>query len=207
MGWIIIKGGPLMIPILLGSVIGLAIIIEKLWSLWSIRIDTGKFSKDVFSRIKAGEPDTALRLCSANIRHPLAKIFKVGIEKRGLPSSEIEKVLERIGTQQVGDLEKYLGGLISIIGIEPLLGFLGTITGLIRAFMAWEQAGSDITVSALAQGIYQAMITTAAGLSIAVPFYLLGNYIISRIKYVSRELTSYSMELTEVLSEIQRERS
>ena len=143
MGWIIIKGGPLMIPILLGSVIGLAIIIEKFWSLWSIRLDTEKFTKDVFSRIKTGQTDTALKLCSDNMRHPLARIFKAGIEKRDLPASEIEKTLERMGTQQVNDLEKYLGGLISIIGIEPLLGFLGTITGLIKAFMAWEQAGSD----------------------------------------------------------------
>ena len=115
-----------MIPILLGSVIGLAIIIEKFWSLWSIQINTTKFSKDVFSRIRAGQLDVALRLCSENLRHPIAKIFKVGIEKKDFPVNEIERTLERIGAQHVNDLEKYLGGLISIIGIEPLLGFLGT---------------------------------------------------------------------------------
>ncbi|MFC1590626.1 MotA/TolQ/ExbB proton channel family protein [Candidatus Omnitrophota bacterium] len=203
--WIIIKGGPLMIPILLGSVIGLAIIIEKFWSLLTIKIDVPRFVEAVFFRLREGQTDSALKLCKENIKHPLAKIFKVGIERKALPVNEIEKTLERIGMLQINDLEKYLGGLISIIGIEPLLGFLGTITGLIKAFMAWEQAGSDITVSALAQGIYQAMITTAAGLSIAVPFYLLCNYIISRIKYISRELSNYSMELTEVISELKRE--
>jgi len=204
MAWIILKGGPLMIPILIGSVIGLAIIIEKLWSLWTIRFDTAKFAHEVFSKLRIGSADMALKRCTENLRYPIAKIFKAGIEKRELPTQEIEKTLERIGNAQVNDLEKYLGGLISIIGIEPLLGFLGTITGLIRAFMAWEKAGSDITVSALAQGIYQAMITTAAGLSVAVPLYLVCNYIISRIKYISRELSNYSMEFTEVIAEIKR---
>jgi len=204
MSWVIIKGGPVMIPILLGSVLGLAIIIEKFWSFWSIRLDASQFAKDVFSRLRTGQIDSALKLCSENLRHPLAKVFQTGIEKRNLPPLELERILERVGTYQINGLEKYLGGLISIIGIEPLLGFLGTITGLIRAFMAWEQAGSSITVSALAGGIYEAMITTAAGLTVAVPYYLLCNYFISRIKHLSHELSNYSMELTEVIAETGR---
>ena len=78
-------------------------------------------------------------------------------------------MMEREGDEQVQYLEQYLGALIIIIGVEPMLGFLGTIIGLIRAFMAWELLGSNITVSALASGIYQAMITTAAGLIVAIP--------------------------------------
>ncbi|MFH1996708.1 MAG: MotA/TolQ/ExbB proton channel family protein [Candidatus Omnitrophota bacterium] len=204
MVWIIIKGGPLMIPILAGSVIGFAIVVEKIWSLWTIKLDVPKFAEVIFSRLRSGQTDLALKFCAENLKHPISKIFKIGIERRDLPVAEIEKTLERLGMFQVNDLEKYLGGLISIIGIEPLLGFLGTITGLIKAFMAWEQAGSDITVSALAQGIYQAMITTAAGLSVAVPLYLLCNYIISRIKHTAKELSNYSMELVEVIAEMKR---
>lgn len=127
-------------------------------------------------------------------------MFKAGIEKRGLPVNELDRILERIGNSEMNRLEKHIGGLISVIGIEPLLGFLGTITGLIRAFMAWEQAGSNITVSALAAGIYEAMITTAAGLIVAVPYYLVCNFIISRNKYISYELSNYSMQLVEVLN-------
>lgn len=123
----------------------------------------------------------------------------MGLQNKDLEVHEIEKRLERAGNSQVQGLEKYIGGLISIIGIEPLLGFLGTITGLIRAFMAWEKAGSNITVSALASGIYEAMITTAAGLIVAVPYYLVCNFIISRIKYLSYEMSDSSMQLAEAI--------
>ncbi len=199
--WVIVKGGPAMIPIILGSVLGLAIIIDKLWMLFKIRSDVHSFTNNVLMMVKNDKFEEALALCSKNSRYPIALTLKSGIEKRDLPSQEIERILERIGNSQVKNLEKHIGGLISIIGIEPLLGFLGTITGLIRAFMAWEKAGSQITVSALASGIYEAMITTAAGLMIAVPYYLVCNFIISKIKYISYELNDSSMQLVEVLSE------
>ena len=200
----IIKGGPVMIPIIFGSILGLAIIIYKLWQLYRVRIDAEKFTDSVMAKVRVKRFDEASKLCSENMQYPLAATLKAGIEKRDLTPNEIEKVLERAGNTQVKNLEKYIGGLISIIGIEPLLGFLGTITGLIRAFMSWEKAGSNITVSQLAAGIYEAMITTAAGLIIAVPFYLICNFIISRIKYISYELSDSSMQLVEAIAEAKR---
>lgn len=193
-----------MIPIIFGSVLGLAIIIYKLRQLSAIRMDAGKFTADIIDKVRAGRFDEAAGLCSDNIRYPLAATLKAGIEKRDLPSHEIEKALERVGNTRVNGLEKHIGGLISIIGIEPLLGFLGTITGLIKAFLSWEKAGSAVTVSQLAAGIYEAMITTAAGLIVAVPFYLICNFIISRIKYVSYELSDSSMQLVEAIAEAKR---
>lgn len=193
-----------MIPIILGSVLGLAIIIDKLLILKSTKMtDLDSFTRDVFSQVRRQDYNAALNLCYQNSNYPIPRIFKVGIEKRNLSRDDLEKVLERVGNKEIQELEKRLGGLISIIGIEPLLGFLGTITGLIHAFMAWEKAGSNITVNALASGIYEAMITTAAGLSVAVPYYLIYNYIVSRIKYISYELTDYSTQLVEVLTEAQ----
>lgn len=189
-----------MYPILLASILGLAIIIEKLLQLFSIRADLQKFSKNIFNLLKERKYDRAIELCKKT-KHPIGPVFKAGIEKRSLPVSEMDRTLERVGVSEMKKFEKHIGGLISVIGIEPLLGFLGTITGLIKAFMAWEQAGSNITVSALASGIYEAMITTAAGLTVAVPFYLICNFIISRHKYISYELSDYAMELVEVLSE------
>ena len=206
MMWVIQKGGPVMIPIILGSILGLAIIIEKFRMLIGIRIESERFLDEVFGKLRQKKFGEALELCAGNSETPLALTLKAGIEKHDLPVHEIEKVLERVGNSQVKMMEKYIGGLISIIGIEPLLGFLGTITGLIRAFMAWEKAGSNITVSALASGIYEAMITTAAGLIIAVPYYLICNFIISRIKYISYEMSDSSMRLVEVLSEVKEKR-
>jgi len=193
-----------MIPIILGSILGLAIIIDRFLILRNIGIDAEDFTQGVFRLIRKGDFNSAINLCYQNSQHPLSKIFKAGIEKRNLSRSDLEKLLERIGNKEVHALEKRLGGLVSVIGIEPLLGFLGTITGLIRAFMAWEHAGSNITVNALATGIYEAMITTAAGLIVAVPYYLIYNYLVSRIKYISYELTDYSLQLIEVLSEPQK---
>jgi len=200
--WFIIKGGPVMAPIILGSILGLAIIIEKLRMFRAIKIDTEGFAKTVLSHVKEKKFKDAIDLCQAQGKSPLAATLKAGIEKRALPAGELERVMERVGNAQVNRLEKYLGGLVSIIGIEPLLGFLGTITGLIRAFMTWEKAGANITVSALASGIYEAMITTAAGLIIAVPYYLACNYFVSKIKYISYEMNDYSAQLVEVLSEM-----
>lgn len=193
-----------MIPIIIASILGLAIIIEKLWQLLFIRIDADSFTERVVADVRAGSYVAALKTCNKFAQYPIARTLKAGIEKRDLPSHEIEKVLERVGNTEVKHLEKYIGGLISIIGIEPLLGFLGTITGLIKAFMSWEKAGASVTVSQLASGIYEAMITTAAGLIVAVPFYLICNFIISRIKYISYELSDSSMSLVEAITESKR---
>ncbi|MBN1526479.1 MAG: MotA/TolQ/ExbB proton channel family protein [Candidatus Omnitrophica bacterium] len=200
----IVKGGPVMIPIILGSILGFAIIIEKAWMFYAMRMDTQAFTGDLLALVKAGKFHAALELCEQNRNNPVALTLKVGIERRGLPVHEVEKALERAGNGQVKHMERYIGGLISIIGIEPLLGFLGTITGLIRAFMAWERAGSSVTVSALAAGMYQAMITTAAGLIVAVPYYLICNFFVSRIKYVSYDLSDSSIQLVEALTEAEK---
>ena len=189
-----------MYPIILGSVLGMAIIIYKLYELLRIRIDIEKFVTRLFDSVKSGDHDKAIELCKINDRHPLARLCQAGIEKRSLTTHELEKLLERMGNREVKDLERYIGGLISIVGVEPLLGFLGTITGLIKAFRSWEVMGANVTVSSLAGGIYEAMITTAAGLSIAIPYYLICNFIISRVKYISYELSEYSMQLIEIMN-------
>lgn len=197
----IVKGGPVMLPIILGSIIGLAIVLERFWVFRRARLDTFDFIQGIFKDIKAGRVSNALESCNRRIHHPLAAVFKIGIERRGLPLDRLEKILEQAGNNQVQKLEKFLGALVSIISIEPLLGFLGTITGLIRAFMSWERAGANVTVSVLAAGIYEAMLTTAAGLIIAIPLYLCYNYFISRMKVISNELTNHCIQLLEVIAE------
>ncbi len=199
---LIIKGGPVMIPILAGSVAGLAIILERLWAFRRAGSTDGySFVQQIYKLLKSGEMQAAADLCAANEKDPLAAVFKVGIERRMLPQDRLEKILEQAGNNQVAKLERFLGLLASVVSIEPLLGFLGTITGLIRAFMSWEKAGANVTVNALAGGMYQAMITTAAGLMVAIPAALFYNYFVGRIKQVSNDLTNHVIQLVEVLSE------
>ncbi|MCX7927397.1 MAG: MotA/TolQ/ExbB proton channel family protein [Candidatus Omnitrophica bacterium] len=202
MGHLIMKGGPVMVPIILGSIFGFAIVIEKFIFLFRLRYDTSSFVQEIFKDLKANKPQRALLTCERMSNFPLAVVFKIGIERRMLSAERLEKILEQAGNNQLQRLEKRMGALASIIGIEPLLGFLGTITGLIRAFMMWEQAGANITVSALASGIYEAMITTATGLGVSIPLYLCYNYFISRIKYLAWDLNNYTVQLVEVLQEL-----
>lgn len=197
-----LKGGPIMWPIAAGSIIGFTIVIAKFWAFRQIRLNIFEFVQEIFKKLKAEKIDKALELCNKYKHNPLAAVFKIGIERRELPLGRLEKILEQAGNNQIQKLEKFTGGLVSIIGIEPLLGFLGTITGLIRAFMSWEKAGANITVNVLAGGIYEAMITTAAGLMAAIPLYLCHNYFISRIKFIANDITNHCIQLLEVIAEI-----
>lgn len=198
---LIIKGGPVMIPILLLSIIGLALILERIWTLWRVRLNIPQFAQEVFLSLEKGQFQKALDRCE-KVRHPIADVFKLGILNRSLKREEIESMMEREGDEQVQYLEQYLGALLIIIGVEPMLGFLGTIIGLIRAFMAWEQLGSNITVSALAAGIYQAMITTASGLTVAIPYYIAYHLIVGKIKGHAQEMTYYGNELIDILTRV-----
>jgi biopolymer transport protein ExbB len=197
---LIIKGGPVMIPIILLSIIGLAMILERAWTLWKIRLDIPQFAQEIFLYLEKGHFQKALERCE-NVRHPIAEVFKLGILNRTLKREGIESMMEREGDEQIQYLERYLGALIIIIGVEPMLGFLGTIVGLIQAFMSWEQLGANITVSALAAGIYQAMITTAAGLIVAIPFFIFYHLIMGKIKNHAQEMTYYGNELLDILSQ------
>lgn len=196
----ILKGGPIMVPIILCSIFGLVVILEKLYFFRRIKMDNAKFTEAVFTEIKNGQIQKAIWVCDQNAEAPLAVIFKAGLEKADLPVERLEKVLEHAGNIQVQRLEKRLTALGSIITISPLLGFLGTITGLINAFKSWETAGANITVSILSQGIHEAMITTAAGLIVAVPFFLCHNYFVSKIKYIASEMTDYGQQFLDAVS-------
>ena len=196
---LIIKGGPIMIPIILLSIIGLALILERFWTLWRIRLDIPKFTQEIFLYLERGHFQRALERCE-KVRHPIADVFKLGILNRALKREEIEKMMEREGDEQVQYLERYLGALLIIVGVEPMLGFLGTIVGLIQAFMNWEQLGSNITVSALAAGIYQAMITTAAGLIVAIPCFVIYHLFVGKIKNHAQEISYYGNEFLDIIA-------
>jgi biopolymer transport protein ExbB len=195
---LIIKGGPIMIPIIALSIIGLALILERTWTLWRIRLHIQQFAQEIFLFLERGQFQKALERCE-RVRHPIADVFRLGILNRTVKREELEAKMEREGDEQIQYLERYLGALIIIIGVEPMLGFLGTIVGLIKAFMSWEQLGSNITVSALAAGIYQAMITTAGGLIVAIPYFVIYHLIVGKIKSHAQEMSYYGSELIDVL--------
>ncbi len=200
----IVKGGLVMIPILLGSVLALTVVIERALALWRIREDLPRLAGEVFHWVRRREFAKALELC-AESRHPIAGLFRLAILGRSQKREKVEAAMEREGEARIRRLESGLGALLVIVGVEPMLGFLGTIIGLIQSFMAWEKAGNDITVSVLASGIYQAMITTAAGLIVAIPLYLLYHLLLGRIKAHAQRMTDYGNELLDLIMERREE--
>jgi len=200
---LIVKGGFVMAPIILLSIIALAIVIERLFAFLAIRLNVPLFAKEVFLDIQRGYYSKAAEKCG-EVKHPIGKLFIQAISNRNLKREDLEHLLEREGNLSIKRLERGFGALAVIIGVEPMLGFLGTIVGLIQAFMTWEQLGANITVSALAAGIYQAMITTAGGLIAAIPYFICYHIFSARAKYHAELMSYYGTQLLEVLSSARR---
>ena len=200
----ILRGGWVMVPIILGSVVAIAIVIERFWFFRSIALDTAEFASEVSSLVRRGQLERALGSCE-RVPHPIAPVLRAGLEHAAEVPWEIQRVMEREGQRQVQRAERNLSYLAMVVGLEPLLGFLGTILGLIQAFMSWERYSSTVTVSALAAGIYQAMITTAAGLIVAAPCFVFYNILLGRVSNLAQELNHYGDELVSVLVARQRE--
>ena len=190
-----------MIPIILGSIIALGLAVERGMLLWKIRLDVKKFTDTIFSLLEKGHTDRAIEECGKT-EHPIGRVLAAGLAHRGSEAVEIERHMEHIGNEEVALLEKNMHVFLVIVGVEPMLGFLGTIIGLIGAFMAWEAAGAAVTVEKLAGGIYQAMITTAGGLSVAIPYYIIYSIYMNRINGIARDMNHYGEKLVHVLKDI-----
>lgn len=189
-----------MIPIILLSVVALAIVLTKFWTLWRFRTQADTLWQRLSPLVREGHFSSALRL-SQDHNSALGRLFETAILYRHQERTELTQRLERAGGEVVARLEAHLGALATITGVEPMLGFLGTIIGLIQAFMQWETMGDTITINALAGGIYQAMITTAAGLSVAIPYYLIHNHLVSRVGALTRLTEERTEEFVDMLAE------
>jgi len=192
-----------MIPILLGSIVALAIVINRINYFLSLKMDLDSFIDKIHSLVRKNDIDQAINEC-ASVKHPVARIFRSGLENIDKDRIGIERAMERTGVVVMGEAEKYMLLLVVIIGVEPMLGFLGTILGLIRSFMAWEQLAGSVTVSFLAGGIYQAMITTAGGLLVAIPYYVIYHVMVGRINLLAKDLNHQGEELLDLIQDTQK---
>jgi biopolymer transport protein ExbB len=196
----ILKGGPMMIPIIALSIVALTIILAKFWELWRFRTQLAKLTQRVSGQVQDGNLSVAMRICR-EYQTPLGRLFEAAILYRAQERTELTRRLERLGGDVVATLEAYMSTLATIVGVAPMLGFLGTIIGLIKAFMSWETMGEGITINLLAGGIYEAMITTAAGLSVAIPYYLIYNHLATRVKTLTRLTEERTEEFIDLLTE------
>ncbi len=194
------QGGPLMYIILISSVIALAVFLERIFHLHRARIDTERFMAAIRNRIKDNKVDQAVSLC-ASTPGPVAHILQAGLVKSNRSRSEIREAIEDAGVHEIPRLEKNLVVLATIAHISPLLGLLGTVLGMIRAFMTIEELQGVVNPSDLAGGIWEALLTTAFGLFVAILAYVGYNYLVSRVGAMVLDMETSATEIVNLLSE------
>ncbi len=195
---ILIKGGIIMIPIALCSVIAVTILVERLLALRKIRINTGNFVLKVKNLLLMNRVQEALQMCRET-PGPIAAITRAGLLKHRHPREEIKDAIEGAAKAEIFHLERNLGILGTIAAITPLVGFLGTVTGMIKAFMQVQSLGGQVDASVLAGGIWEALITTAAGLSVGIPALIFYNWLQAKVEFHVFEMQESSNELMDVL--------
>lgn len=199
----IIRGGPMMIPILICSVIALGVIIEKFLYFRKIGIDTGKFVEEISASLKRNKIMEAISKCEETAV-PVAGVLKAGILKYDRTRQEMREAIEEAGVRQIPKLEKNVGILATITQVSPLLGLLGTVIGMVEIFQQIQQksaALNPVTPAELSQGIWQALIATVAGLTVAIPALTAYNYFVSKVNNLILEMEISASDLIDILLE------
>ena len=191
------EGGPWMWPVLICLIVGLAIAFERIITLNRADINTRKFITKVKRALEEGGIPAAEEVC-ANKRGPVASVFQAGLLRADEGIEAVEKAVVSYGSIEMSFLERGLVWLSLFISVAPMLGFLGTVIGMIRAFDAIESAG-DISPSLVAGGIKVALLTTAFGLIVAVILQFFYNYAVSKIDRIVAEMEDASIELIDSL--------
>ncbi|MCP5406703.1 MAG: MotA/TolQ/ExbB proton channel family protein [Chromatiaceae bacterium] len=190
-------GGWLMLPIIASSVIAMAIVIERLWMLRRGRVVPGDLVAQVWKAYRQRQLSNSY---IANIRDgsPLGRIIAAGLINRNYSRDVMKEAIEEIGHQVVHELERYLNTLGTIASITPLLGLLGTVIGMIKVFSAITVAGVG-NPTVLAGGISEALITTAAGLSVAIPSLMFHRYLSGRVRLLVVKMEEEALKIIEVM--------
>ncbi|HYW35730.1 MAG TPA: MotA/TolQ/ExbB proton channel family protein [Balneolaceae bacterium] len=192
------QGGVLMIPLFLLSLLAVYVIVERWLSLNHSYMDVDDFLGQVEEMLKDGDRQRALTYCD-NFDKPLPRIFKAGIRRLGRPIDSIEDALHNAGKKEIFHLEKRMNWLATIAGVAPLIGFTGTVTGMIRAFMDIQSLQGNVNPSVLAGGIWEALITTATGLIIGIIAYGFYNFLLGKINRMVHELENASADFIDLL--------
>ena len=202
---VIMKGGILMIPIGLCSIVALAIIIERFFSLRRASIDTREFMDTMRQVLRQNRIQDAVEICD-EVDAPMARIMRAGILKYNRTKEDIREAIEDAGHLEIPRLERYLSARATCANIAPLLGLLGTVAGMIKAFAQIQALEGQVSPSDLAEGIGNALVTTAAGLTVAIPTLVAYNYFVTRVENMILEMEISSSELIELLTRHRGER-
>jgi len=197
---IIAQGGWLMIPILLFSIMAVVLIVNKFIDLNRFKTKADHIMYEIKALIAGNKKDQAIKLCDET-KGAVPIILKEGLLHSHLDKDGIESYMEAAGTEQVHLMEKNMSTLATIAGVAPLTGFLGTVTGMISAFMEIERLGGNVNANVLAGGIWEALLTTATGLAVGIVAYLFYNFFTAQINHMAFEIESNAKELVEAIIE------
>lgn len=196
----IVKGGWLMLPIFALSVAGIYIICERFFALRKAARSDRNFIIRILSLVRSGNQATALQECQTEAT-PLARTLQKGIMLRHIPAPELRNSMENTATLEIAGLEKGLPALATVSGLAPMIGFLGTVVGMVQAFYDMSLAGNNINITLLSRGIYTAMITTVAGLIVGIFAYFAYNFLVARINTIANLLDNACTEFIDSLYE------
>ncbi len=198
---IFMKGGWLMWFILLSSIIALGIIVDRYRVIRKSKMNVPAFLVKIRGMVKRKDISGAISYCIEE-KSPTANIIKRGLKKYHLGRERVQEAIENAGRQEVSKLEKGLAVLATIAGVAPLLGFLGTVTGMISAFMRIQDLQGAANPSDLAGGIWEALITTAFGLAVGIIAYTYYNYFVSKVNKLVLDMEVVSNNVVDILDEI-----
>jgi len=197
---LVLAGGPLMIPLALCSIIAVYIFVERLRTINKANVSSDAFMGKIKELVVKGDINGAKILCSQHDT-PVARMIEKGVTRIGSPLKNIEASIENVGKIEVFRLEKNLSVLATIAGAAPMIGFLGTVIGMVSAFIAIAQEEGSVSPKLLADGIYTAMVTTVAGLVVGIIAYLGYNYLVTRVSKIVHKMEYSSIEFIDILQE------
>jgi biopolymer transport protein ExbB len=195
-----VKGGPVMWPLLVLSVLGITVAIWRWIALRQATSTVPELMRELRTKLVAGDVAGAIQVCE-RVRGPVAAIVKAGLLRYGRPKDEVEMGLQDASAHELSVLERGLPLLATTATVAPLLGFLGTVTGMINSFDALAEVGLN-NPAAVASGISEALITTAAGLIIAIPVQMAYNYLVTRVNNLVRSMESAANYVLEARSDM-----
>ncbi|HMB98033.1 MAG TPA: MotA/TolQ/ExbB proton channel family protein [Balneolaceae bacterium] len=192
------QGGILMIPLFILSIVAIYVIAERWRTLNNSKMDINSMLNSLEMMLKSGDQQRALQYCD-EFDKPLARILKAGIRRLGKSIRDIEDAIENAGKKEIFQLEKRMNWLATIAGVAPLVGFTGTVTGMIRAFMDIQSLQGNVNPSVLAGGIWEALITTATGLIVGIIAYGFYNFLQGKINRQIFEFENASTDFIDLL--------
>ena len=191
-------GGPLMWVLLVLSILAIYIIGWKWWTLNKASKINPNFMNDIRDYLNAGKTKSAVTLCR-KYDNPVARMIETGIHRLGRPMGDIQSAIENTGNVEVSRLEKGLPLLATIAGGAPMIGFLGTVLGMVKAFFNMSKAGNNIDITLLSDGIYTAMLTTVGGLIVGIIAYFGYNWLTSKISDLVYEMESSTTQFIDIV--------